>query len=361
MATTLHLAILDSGVPDYSLVFAQSDYGVAVARLPCGSELKSLAAFRQRIENALLEVGIDRRPTRSELADYGQKLFHFIFRDRVADLYNSLTSLPSVRLDIFSDHPDLQKLPWEYIQERGHPPGPRIERSVIRIVSSNPLQAPIPLSLKRRVRLLFVYSNPRDQDRVGWSEVKARIEQVFCSQIGVRIKDRFTLKTIEGRRGELVQTLQGERYDVFHFCGHGVIRNGVGHLIFLAEDNTSKYLRADDLAGILSGRGIRLAVLSACETSTGNFAAEFDVIAKTLVSAGIPAVVANQLPIPDSSIAAFVAPMYESLLKRGDIDEAVGEGRVSLAAIDLPPDDAPVEWGIPTLYRHIAAAQVFKP
>ena len=53
--------------------------------------------------------------------------------------------------------------------------------------------------------------------------------------------------------------------------------------------------------------------------------------------------------------------MYRELLTSGDIDRAVGEGRIRLS-IDLGPSPyAVLEWGIPIIYRHVAAAQIFKP
>ena len=86
-------------------------------------------------------------------------------------------------------------------------------------------------------------------------------------------------------------------------------------------------LKATDLATLLAHRGLRLAILSACETAFGDFHTEFGVAAATLVKAGVPAVVANQLPVPDATVALFVGALYDQLLLTGDIDRAVGEGQ----------------------------------
>jgi len=85
------------------------------------------------------------------------------------------------------------------------------------------------------------------------------------------------------------------------------------------------------------------------------------VVAEALVSNGIPAVVANLLPVPETSVASFVGAMYAQLLNTGDIDLAVNSARLKLSIeLDVPPD-ATLEWGIPTLYRHIAGSKVFEP
>lgn len=124
--------------------------------------------------------------------------------------------------------------------------------------------------------------------------------------------------------------------------------------------NKSSRLKAEELGMILNNRGIRLVILSACDTAAGNFNDNFAVTAAALVRYGIPAVVANQLPVPDSTVATFVGALYEKLLECGDIDLAVSEGRIRLA-VDLgTTPDAVLEWGIPTLYRHIASAKVFQ-
>jgi hypothetical protein len=111
------------------------------------------------------------------------------------------------------------------------------------------------------------------------------------------------------------------------------------------------------LCNLLEGRGIRLVVLSACETAAGDFASDFSVMADGLVRCGIPAVVANQFPVDDGTVAKFVGALYQELLQSGDIDLAVSEGRVTLA-LEL---ESVIDWGIPTLYRHVNSSQVFAP
>ena len=159
----------------------------------------------------------------------------------------------------------------------------------------------------------------------------------------------------------LADSIQNKRYDVVHFCCHGEVKNGEGRLLLLdLQTRQSSPLPSEQLCQLLQGRGVSLVVLSACETAAGDFASEFSVIAEALVRCGIPAVVANQFPLHNTTVAKFVGPLYEELLRSGDIDLAVSEGRVALA-VELQPDDVVLEWGIPTLYRHVGASQVFVP
>jgi CHAT domain-containing protein len=196
--------------------------------------------------------------------------------------------------------------------------------------------------------------------------VKSSIETAFALSSNIPA-NRYDLKVIRGTTEELFAAFQNnnDKYEIFQFSGHGDVdpQTGEGRILLMdpGKNDQSQPVRASVLAGILHGRGVRLAVLSACLTSAGNSADPFNVVAEALLAAGVPAVVANHLPVPDASVAFFVGPFYKQLLNTGDIDIAVNEGRVNLAARLDVPQDATLEWGIPTLYRYINGAQVFQP
>ena len=83
-------------------------------------------------------------------------------------------------------------------------------------------------------------------------------------------------------------------------------------------------------------------------------------VAKSLVESHVSAVVANQFPITNSNAAVFAGSFYRELLRSGDVDLATTSGRVALNfGPDLPREEARIEWGIPTVYRHVGAARVF--
>jgi hypothetical protein len=102
-------------------------------------------------------------------------------------------------------------------------------------------------------------------------------------------------------------------------------------------------------------------VLSVCNTAAGDFSKSYAVVAKTLVESGVPAVVANQFEITNKNAALFAGAFYAELLNSGDIDRAITKGRVELDfGGRLPNNVARIDWGIPTLYRHLGAARTFK-
>lgn len=359
MTETFDLAILDASPLKEAVAFARCNSDIAISRLSLGTTFTQLANFRNQIDRSLRGKEKERLSI-TELTAYGHKLFNFCIQDEIARLYSRLSN-GQVRIHILSNQPELREIPWEYWQEPAHTPGPRIDRSIVRIVPIIGQPPPVPLEVKQQVRVLFASAEPVDQEAVSWTDVRDEIESTFRARLN-RI-GKFEFKAIDATtRASLLDAVTQESFDIFHFSGHGEIVKGIGHLILTdRKTRRSSRIRADELGQILGSRGIRLAVLSACETATGNFIDDFSVVAETLIRAGIPAVVANQLPIPDKTVATFVEAMYRELLNSGDIDRAVGEGRIRLS-IDLgdSTNNAVLEWGIPTVYRHIAAAQILK-
>jgi CHAT domain-containing protein len=357
MDDTLDLSILDSGQSASVVGIARRGGDLAVATLPTGAELQALSAFRQRIDHALRRARAE-RPQAAELIAFGQQLFQFCIRDDLARLYHRLPD-SLVRLHIHANRPDLQALPWEYFQEPAQAPGPKRDRTVVRIVPTIGLTPLVPRPFGSSIRVLFVSADPLDQEGVSWPDVKASIERAFTA----RIPDRFDITAIEGASQDaLTDAVAQHPFDIFHFSGHGEVVGGKGHLVLL-DRRTKKSARisADSLAVMLGGKNIQLAVLSACETASGDFASGFAVIAETLVRAGIPAVVANQFPVPDKTVATFVGALYRELLRTGDIDRATSEGRIKLANDPALQGATVLEWGIPTLYRRLLASQLFQP
>lgn len=357
MTGVLDLTILNSGLLSHAVAMVRYGDDFAVTHLPCGAELLELGKFRSSMNAALL--GHEQRPDTAALAKFGAMLHSFIMRGDLGKLYAHLSPADHVRINLISDHADLQVVPWEFLQEPGQQPGPRLERSVARIVPTIGVPKPIPLPLRDKVRVLFVCAEPQDQEPVSWPEMQESIKRTFSA----RLPDRFELEVVEAADlTTLAQAVARNDFDIFHFSGHGEVVDGVGNLILMNRiSRKSSRVTATQLANLLGGRRFRLAVLSACETSAGNFAADFAVLAETLVQRGLPAVVANQFPLPDKSAAIFVEGLYSELLRSGDIDRATSEGRIKLAVLLADGTNAVLEWGIPTIYRRLGASQLFQP
>lgn len=347
----LDLAILDAG--DQAVVIGRRGSDVAFGRLPLDpASIGDLEAFRDRLDRAVR--GAAEAPLEDEIGVYGGRLFAYGLRDALGELYRLVPAQSPCRIHILSDQARIQRLPWEYLAFPGSAPGPVLERSVVRIVPTRGREAPAAKELTGTIRVLFVSAAPKDQNEVDFAAVRGAIERTFQAQA-----PSCEIEAVDGTtRSALRKAVTEKSYDILHFSGHGrVDAEGRGRLL-LVDRRTGRTdeVTVVQLCSLLAGRGIRLVVLSACETASGNFDDDFAVTAEALVRSGIPAVVANQMPVTNRAMAGFVGPLYEELLRSGDVDRAAVEGRIALAF-----DYASFEWGIPTLYRHYAAAQLYEP
>jgi hypothetical protein len=352
MSDEIDLSILDA---DKSTVvaFARRGEDVAIERIPLGAELGALSAFRDRMDASLRGRGGAKRPASLEIENFGRSLFEFAIRNDLRSLYDRLPH-SHVSLRILTNKPELKAIPWEFWQEP-HQVAPSMERSIVRIIPTVGRVSLPPLARGGLTRILFVAADPIGLEGVSWSDVKSTIERIYLGRFGPALR----LDVIEGSDAQsLTQALQTKRFDVVHFSCHGDVKDGKGRLILL-DSKTGKAdpVEAGDLGRVLAGRQIRLVVLSACETSSGDAADDFAIVAESLIRMGIPAVVANQLPVPNLSVALFVGALYEELRQSGNIDLAVTAGRIALS---MNLRQGP-EWGIPTLYRLSGAAMLYKP
>jgi hypothetical protein len=352
VSEALDLWILDAGAQAVAVGRRGSD--MAIGRLPLDTAfIAELEAFRDRLDGAVR--GAVDAPRAEELASYGSQLFTYALSERLGDVYGLLPAAYG-RISIFSDQSRIQRLPWEYLGfprlVAGHPVR---ERSVVRIVPTCGRPAPVAKKLSGTVRVLFVSAAPRDQDVVDFEAVAGAIQRAFQSWLP---PEGFTIEVVDGATRESFNKALRKRFDILHFSGHGRVDGGKKGQLLLVDRKTGRTdaVDAEHLCTSLNGKDLSLVVLSACETASGNFDDDFSVVAEALVRSGIPAVVANQLPVTNQAMAAFVGPLYAELLQSGDIDRAVMEGRITLDVVLKS-----FEWGIPTLYRHYGASQLYEP
>ena len=312
--------------------------------------------FRQQISSATL--GDEFRPTNNDLVEFGEKLNNLVFKRKINSVYNRIDS-QHTRIEIISNHPEFQAIPWEYIKLPGDTPGPNSKRTIVRIVPTVGIKPPDPIKINQKVRILYVYAEPIDQEAVDWIDIKNTIENEFRA----RLPDSFELDVVEGADPDsLYHALENKQYNIFHFAGHGEIIDGEGRIL-LIDRNTyeSSPYAATQLGVLLRNKNLNIVFLSACNTSVGDFSKEYTVIAKTLIRSGIPAVIANQFPIKNATASIFTREFYRELLINGDIDRATTKARIKLySTMVVKNSDANLEYGIPTLYRHINGAKIFE-
>ena len=87
--------------------------------------------------------------------------------------------------------------------------------------------------------------------------------------------------------------------------------------------------------------------LNACETGRGGRAEFNKGVAQALVAHGLPALVANQYSVLDSSATSFAQHFYWSLAQGMSLGQAAREARI---AVNYSLAGEPIDWAVPVLY-----------
>jgi hypothetical protein len=173
------------------------------------------------------------------------------------------------------------------------------------------------------VRVLFVSADPVGEVGVEWSDVAAEIDRAMVAQMPAEV----SIKVERATRKDLIDAIARVSFDVYHFFGHGDLKNNVGHLV-LQDIKTGKsdFISATDLAVALAGKGVQLAFLETVGLE----------IARTpLVGRGI--VLENGLG---------VAPHFRQFV--GDVAEIEApENAVELRHVDVG------DTGVPAYKQHV--------
>jgi hypothetical protein len=350
------LTVLDSYAPTHAIGLGRLGSNTAIAKIPFGPELANLEQFNNNLLDCLRGRGTGKRPTGQELVSFGHLLFEFLVRDEIRDLYLRLPGT-QVSLNVLTNHSVLRQLPWEYLQEP-HQLCPRKGRSVVRIMPTISASVPVPLPRTQLTRVLFVYADPQGVGRVSWNDVRDALQRTYKA----RFPTTMGLEIVECTdRISLTTALQRSQFDIVQFSCHGEVFNNNGRpegrlILFDKNQRRADYITGKELGSLMGGRNIRLAILSACESSAATSDLGFTNIAEDLISQGIPAVLANQAPVQDQTVASFVGAVYDELLISGNIDVAVTVGRLQLF---MELRDSP-EWGIPTLHRIYGGSQIYQ-
>ncbi len=132
-------------------------------------------------------------------------------------------------------------------------------------------------------------------------------------------------------------------FEILHFAGHAVINREfplLSQLLLASEpgDPAHGVLYSGELLGRHLPR-TRLVVLASCSTGSGPISATEGVesIARPLLAAGVPAVVASLWDVDDAATAAFIRCFYRRLGESYDVVGALRSAQLDILATGAPP------------------------
>lgn len=326
------------------------------------------ACLRANMTRNDRDLGV-RRPPANQLSPrhIGEELFQALFSGQVGLLWaRSVGVVPDrglrVQLRFKLDelppgNPSLlHSLPWELLRQ----PDTRDFLALSRLTPIvRFLEVPRPAVPFRRpsvLLILVVISAPAGLSPLDSARERQNIQQAWGDRPEVEVD---VLE--KPRASTLREALLSRPYNILHFIGHAKLEanTGEGFLIFENRNGAADPISAEALVTLLKDlTSLRLVFLNACETARAAREKGLDPfagVATALVMAGLPAVVAMQLPISDEAAITFSRTVHVRLASGEPLDTAVTEGRQATFAAD----PSTMEWAIPVVFTRVADGFIF--
>lgn len=294
----------------------------------------------------------------------GRHLYDSLFSPEATGQLQKKLGLGSkgIRLRLrFNGLPQMAALPWEAMHG-GEELGYLTTQSNVALVRDYSMPEAQLSPMERPLKLLLVCARPSDLPRIQDDEVATEFEaiQTFAQE---ETTDRIIVRVLNQATPEAFWEAINEEYDFIHFIGHGGLKEGQGVLYFEDVDGQSLAVNQTALASAFNqpstftNRTPKLLFLNACRTGEAGNRAGIKGLATTLVTEGrVPAVIGMGYPIASESAARFSQFFYQTLIRHGQVDYAVAEGRKSL--FGLEGSDLR-DWLTPRLYLSVEEGIVF--
>ena len=356
---------------DLQIERAGSTYRAQVLNSPAGQATHtfSLPFSELELENYLLRLGGARPGMRSGKTSaietartFGERLFETVFDgevqlclDRSLDYADQQEKGLRLRLRL-TDAPDLVDVPWEYLYNRKRDRFYALSRETPLVRYLEMPERIEPLAHTPPLRALVVIASPRgypalDAER-EWQHLKQAVQAL--EERGLLVLERLEQATLPA----LQRRLRTSEYHIFHFVGHGDFDPQAQDGALILEDAKGMGCRVSSQTLSMLFRdhrhSLRLAILNACEGGHGSPDDPCAGTAQRLVQQGIPAVIAMQFEIADTTAITFAQEFYSAIADGYPVDAALTEAR---KAISFETQGA--EWGTPVLYMRAPDGRVF--
>ncbi|MBT9310842.1 CHAT domain-containing protein [Leptothoe kymatousa] len=311
----------------------------------------------------------DKLPT---LVGLGQSLYNSLFDRTLRDSWLTAQGIAQhrrspLRLRLGLKGEKLQKLPWEVLHASDRPLGTGTDVTFSRYHLQRRQGYDRPGStvpdFDQPLRVLMVIAAPNDQDRLELAReakhLKDELHPVSMRSGGdynllpqQQLDVQLTVLEQPGR-AELTQALEQGHYQALHYAGHSNLGNAGGDLYLVSrQTGLTERISGEDLAGLLSNNGVKLAVLNSCrgayaQTGGPEVGWHEQNLAHALVNRGIPGVIAMAERIPDDVAITFTQLLYRNLKQGNPIDLCLNRTRQGLISAHGSHYSY---WALPILY-----------
>jgi CheY-like chemotaxis protein len=286
--------------------------------------------------NLVLQLVEERKTKTGLLEGLGRELYQSIFPADIlgqlrATMASANTARSGVRLRLLFKSPEIAALPWEFLYDKGTS---NFLANDIQTILSRYVDVPLPPNEIKAAslpfKILLVIASPTDLPQLDAAGEEQLIRDALSKHINeetieLDVLDQATIRNIN-------QKLREKRYNVLHFIGHGVFKNDKGFIALVDEDGKAKLLDDESFANFFLGnRNLGLVVLNSCQGAEVSSNQIFAGIAPNLVRRGIPAVVAMQYSILDSTAKLFADEFYRTLALGWPVDAAIQTTRNAIS------------------------------
>jgi hypothetical protein len=315
-----------------------------------GERMRRIIEMHERVLAALEGGGTHPLPAAEELYEYGGVLFETLFPGTVRRLWDearagtkgTLELVFTPGLDWIADKP--WELAWDASRRRFLADDAILVRDVF---GAPPAAAAAPAPGRGPLHVLVALAEPRDAAPVAARKETAAIRAALAPLVRA---GQVRLEVLASATpAALHKKLSGGGVDVLHFVGHGVFneKEKTGSLFLVDARGRALAVDTDRVLRLFSGRGLKLVFLNACETGRGGRTDFLRGVAPALLAGGVPAVLANQYKVLDSSATAFARHLYWGLAKGHTLGAAAREARI---AVSYAKGAEPMDWAVPVLY-----------
>ena len=256
------------------------------------------------------------RAIEAMMARLGRLLFRQLLTEAGDVIYRwCYESHSRLKVAVQGRSPTGMSLPWELLHDgqgflvlRSRPPV-----SVVRQLPGVK-NSPLDREFDPPLRVLLVTARPE-----GAGFVNQRvIARELLDAVEARRPEGGVSVVVELLRPPTIAALRERLEDsdrpvhVLHFDGHGVFDPGTGRGFLAFEDDAGGLDRVEAavLAQSLQGSGVRLAILTACQSATGRPDDPGSGVAGALLKGGVPAVVAMSASVLVATAARYAEAFY---------------------------------------------------
>ncbi|MDY7003822.1 MAG: CHAT domain-containing protein [Cyanobacteriota bacterium] len=210
-----------------------------------------------------------------------------------------------------------------------------------------------------KLKIALVVSKPTADNQL--SNVEYREVQQYLKRVDSQQEQVEFLPVMDALNFyDIVERLEADKPDIFHFIGHGqlVDKEGedVGQVALVNELGEADWKDARMFGQLFSGNTPKIVILQACETGKQSETNAFCSVASRLMLQGIPVVVAMQYKVSNQTAISFVKEFYAKIIEGNSVEIGVQKARFKLG-IENGYDKR--DFAIPVVYMNALDGHLF--